>query len=133
MPDLKYSRQREEIKACLFSRKDHPTAEMIYQDLRLEDPRLSLGTVYRNLALLAKRGEIRKISVGNEPDRFDGDTSVHFHFICRSCHCVSDLRPAQADRILAWAAEGTDGQVESIMLNVYGVCRNCLDGQEKAT
>ena len=51
MPGLKYSRQRESIINCLKGRKDHPTADMIYASVREEYPKISLGTVYRNLSL----------------------------------------------------------------------------------
>ena len=88
MATRKYSRQRESIKSFLAGRFDHPTAETIYSCLREEQPHLSLGTVYRNLSLLTELGEIRKISTGDGPDHFDGDTSFHHHFICRQCHQV---------------------------------------------
>ena len=65
MATLKYSRQRESIKNFLAGRKDHPTAETVYSNLRQEQPHISLGTVYRNLALLTELGEIRKISTGD--------------------------------------------------------------------
>ena len=52
MKTLKYSRQRESIKACLMSRKDHPTADALYTSIREQFPNISLGTVYRNLNLL---------------------------------------------------------------------------------
>ena len=51
MKTLKYSRQRESIKACLMNRHDHPTADAIYASIREEFPSISLGTVYRNLNL----------------------------------------------------------------------------------
>ena len=56
MSNLKYSRQRESIKKQLMQRNDHPTADMIYTDIRKEYPNISLGTVYRNLALLSDLG-----------------------------------------------------------------------------
>ena len=56
MSNLKYSRQRESIKNQLMQRNDHPTADMIYTDIRKEYPNISLGTVYRNLALLSDLG-----------------------------------------------------------------------------
>ena len=127
MATLKYSRQREAIKRCLASRRDHPTAEMIYTQLRDKDPRLSLGTVYRNLALLSQLGEIRKIPTEDGPDRFDGDTSRHFHFICRRCHAVTDLMVPEADTLIAKTASLTDGEVEEIVMNAYGLCRSCAD------
>ena len=51
MAILKYSRQRESIKNYLYGREDHPTADMVYMDMRQEFPNISLGTVYRNLSL----------------------------------------------------------------------------------
>ena len=79
MSTLKYSRQRESIKVCLQGRKDHPTADMLYTDVRKEFPNISLGTVYRNLSLLSELGEIKRLTTGDGPDRFDGDTSTHHH------------------------------------------------------
>ena len=61
MKVLKYSRQRESIKACLMGRKDHPTADAVYSSIREEFPNISLGTVYRNLNLLVELGEIQKL------------------------------------------------------------------------
>lgn len=66
MKTLKYSRQRESIKACLMSRKDHPTADALYTSIREQFPNISLGTVYRNLNLLVELGEIRKLSCGDD-------------------------------------------------------------------
>ena len=58
MASLKYSRQRESIKEFLMTRTDHPTADTVYHQLRKIYPNISLGTVYRNLALLADIGEM---------------------------------------------------------------------------
>ena len=67
---LKRSKQRESIKKFLISRYDHPTAETVYMNIKEEFPNISLGTVYRNLSLLADIGEIQKLSTGIGPDRF---------------------------------------------------------------
>lgn len=56
MANLKRSKQRECIKAFLATRTDHPTADTIYMNIRQEFPNISLGTVYRNLALLSDLG-----------------------------------------------------------------------------
>ena len=65
MAALKYSRQRESIKRFLLSRYDHPTADTIYLHVREEFPNISLGTVYRNLALFRRKGYTEGL-------RFDG-------------------------------------------------------------
>lgn len=87
MSTLKYSRQRESIKQFLMQRRDHPTADTVYMNVRETFPHISLGTVYRNLSLLAELGEITKISTEG-PDRFDANQEPHYHFICRHCHAV---------------------------------------------
>ena len=91
MKILKYSRQRESIKASLMNRKDHPTADAVYASIREEFPNISLGTVYRNLNLLVELGEVQKLTFGDGKDHFDADTSLHYHFVCRSCGAVIDL------------------------------------------
>ena len=79
MKILKYSRQRESIKASLMNRKDHPTADAVYASIREEFPNISLGTVYRNLNLLVELGEVQKLTFGDGKDHFDADTSLHYH------------------------------------------------------
>ena len=86
MKTLKYSRQRESIKASLMSRKDHPTADAVYASIREEFPNISLGTVYRNLNLLVELGEVQKLTFGDGKDHFDADTSLHYHFAVSYTH-----------------------------------------------
>ena len=88
MKTMKYSRQRESIKNFLSTRKDHPTADAVYMNIRKEYPNISLGTVYRNLSLLASVGEIQKISCGDGVDHFDPNADPHYHFVCRDCGAV---------------------------------------------
>lgn len=88
---LKYSRQREVIMDFLKTRKDHPTADIVYTNVRQQYPNISLGTVYRNLTLLADIGEIQRLRVGDGVDHFDADISPHYHFVCTECGSVVDL------------------------------------------
>ena len=125
MKTLKYSRQRESIKACLMSRKDHPTADALYTSIREQFPNISLGTVYRNLNLLAEIGEIQKLSPGIGPDRFDGNPAPHYHFICRHCGCVMDLTVSGLDHINILAGQDFDGEIEGHITYFYGSCPSC--------
>lgn len=122
---LKYSRQREAIKNFLVTRYDHPTAETVYMNIRQEFPNISLGTVYRNLSLLADIGEIQKLSTGLGPDRFDGNPAPHYHFSCRCCGCVLDLPLSGIDHINVLAAQNFDGDIEGHMVIFYGKCPTC--------
>ena len=62
---MKNSRQRNAILECVMRHHDHPTADIIYQELRESFPNISLGTVYRNLSLLTSLGKIMKITCEN--------------------------------------------------------------------
>ncbi|MDE7114758.1 MAG: transcriptional repressor, partial [Acetatifactor sp.] len=96
---LKHSAQRDKIMAFLMGRKDHPTADIVYMNVRKEYPNISLGTVYRNLTLLANMGEITRLRVGDGVDHFDADTSPHYHFVCTECGSVIDLEMENIDTI----------------------------------
>lgn len=125
MKTLKYSRQRESIKACLMARHDHPTADALYTAIREEYPNISLGTVYRNLNLLVELGEIKKLTCGDGADHFDADISPHYHFVCKSCGQVKDLRLNSIEEINHLAQEHTDGQIENHTIYFYGTCNHC--------
>jgi Fur family peroxide stress response transcriptional regulator len=127
MPALKYSRQRESIKENLMHRSDHPTADMVYSDIRKIYPNISLGTVYRNLSLLSDLGEIRKLVTSDGAVRFDADTSPHNHFTCRKCGAVLDLDMEDISQIKAHASRNFDGIIENFSVNFYGLCGWCVN------
>lgn len=127
---LKHSKQREAIKSFLVGRYDHPTAETVYLGIKEEFPNISLGTVYRNLSVLADIGEIQKLSTGMGADRFDGNPAPHYHFICRECGCVLDLSVEGLDHINVLAGQGFDGEIEGHITYFYGKCPECLKKTE---
>lgn len=131
MAALKFSRQRESIKENLRSRKDHPTADMVYEDIREIYPNISLGTVYRNLALLTDLGEIRKLTTANGADRYDGNLTPHNHFICRKCGAVLDMRNVQAEEIIRQESDAFPGRIEGCTVYFQGVCKECISRQEE--
>ena len=128
---IKHSRQRECIKEFLANRYDHPTAETVYLNVREDFPNISLGTVYRNLSLLTKLGEIRKLSTGIGPDRFDGNTALHYHFICRKCGAVLDLEMDSLAHINLLAEHNFDGTIEGHLTHFYGLCPECAKSKKE--
>jgi Fur family peroxide stress response transcriptional regulator len=130
MATLKYSRQREAIKEYLSSTKEHPTADIVYMHIRQEYPNISLGTVYRNLNLLASQGEILKINCQDGSDRFDGNPKPHYHFICDKCNRVLDLDMESIDHINKIAGAGFAGKIEGNVTFFYGLCPECNHTKE---
>ncbi|MDR3120405.1 MAG: transcriptional repressor [Clostridiales bacterium] len=121
----RYSKQREAILALLEGTKDHPTAETVYAGIRSQMPNISLGTVYRNLAVLAGNGRIAKIRSRDETLRFDANTRDHYHWQCRVCGKVQDLPMAVETSLNAAAERACDAKIERHDLCFIGVCKSC--------
>ncbi|MCL2811754.1 MAG: transcriptional repressor [Clostridia bacterium] len=128
MTTVRFSRQREAILLALRARWDHPTAETLYHVLRETHPNISLGTIYRNLALLEQMGEITRLPGQDSPDRFDGNTTAHDHLHCRACSAMDDLPDMGAIVDLAVAQEMAARQrvaVEGYRIVFEGLCKAC--------
>lgn len=119
--------KRNAILAGLRSCKEHPSAETLYAMLKPEIPDLSLGTVYRNLALFKKQGLVVGVATVDGAERFDGDTHPHVHFICSDCGAVTDLMDVEPPESLRQIAESsTGGEVTACQLSFTGRCKACM-------
>lgn len=125
---MRYSKQRELVLDELQARKDHPTADELYHDLRSREPRISMGTVYRNLERLRQKGLLRIIETGGQK-RFDADISPHAHFRCRECGKVTDI-PLDTSLIAAGAPELTAKgyRTDDTVVEFQGLCPDCRPG-----
>jgi len=88
---IRLSRQRETILAELCKVKTHPTADEVYDMVRKIMPRISLGTVYRNLDFLSSRGVVLRLGGAGTQKRFDGNPMPHPHLRCSVCGRVEDV------------------------------------------
>ena len=123
----KHFRKREAILNCLRQTDVHPSAEWVYGQLKPEIEDLSLGTVYRNLALFKEQGLIISVGTVNGIERFDGNAAPHVHFICTDCGSVLDLHGIHVPEELNQAAAAdAGGQVTGCHLSFSGTCGNCL-------
>lgn len=120
-----FSRQREAVLEALCSTKSHPTAAWIYEQARKTLPNISLGTVYRNLSVLEQEGIIRKISVGEAREHFDGDVTPHSHFYCKGCERIMDI-PFDSTAACKQVEEEFGGRVDTATYTFTGMCKYCL-------
>ncbi len=127
---MKRSRQREAILAFLKERKDHPTAEVIYQNLKEQIPGLSPGTVYRNLALLSEHGEITRLSVGDTAEHYDGNPSPHYHFYCSHCGALEDISMPVLTDLNTLAEQFFSGRIDGHSVYFQGTCKYCMEAEE---
>lgn len=126
MQQRRFSHQREQIYEAVCATDTHPTAEMVYERLKPEMPRLSLGTVYRNLRQMAAEGRLMELE--GPVARFDADLSPHAHFRCQRCGAVSDVA-IPYDAALDALAAGDGRIVRGHSLCFYGICPACTAEQ----
>ncbi|MDF1535285.1 MAG: transcriptional repressor [bacterium] len=125
------TRQRDMILEEVRKVRTHPTADDVYEMVRRRLPRISLGTVYRNLDRLSREGLILKIE-GEGQRRYDGDTGDHLHLRCARCGCVGDL--PQAARIPAEvlrAARAVGFAVTGCRVEYLGLCGECAKARSQ--
>ena len=119
------TRQRQTVLEELKKLTSHPTAAELYEIARRRLPRISLGTVYRNLELLAADGTIRKLEISGTESRFDGNPERHCHVSCTQCGRVDDLHDVPADLVGRQFQTLSGYEILDYRLEFVGVCREC--------
>ena len=119
------TRQRTIILEELHRAANHPTAAELHAMVRERLPRISLGTVYRNLELLARAGMIGKLEYAGTETRFDGKAHEHYHVRCSQCGRVDDVHEV-GNGLVADRFESDNGYlVDGHRLEFIGICPDC--------
>lgn len=118
------TRQRQLVLDCVRAHSDHPTAEDVYLEVTARDPKISRGTVYRNLNLLEETGVITTVKTPGAM-RFDWRCDGHSHVVCRVCGAVADTPLPYDTSADERAAQETGFAVESHSLVFEGICPAC--------
>ena len=124
-PFQRHSRQRQVILEELQRTTAHPTAVGLYEIVRGRLPKISLGTVYRNLDLLTRTGIIQKLEFGGEEARFDGNPARHHHVRCVKCGCVDDIHGPPLDLLGGIKNDFNGYCVLGHRIEFFGVCPQC--------
>lgn len=137
------SAQRERILAWLRGTDIHPTAAQIHEALgarpprrrapraersKVGAPRISLGTVYRNLEVLVAEGEVVEVLVAGRPARYDARIAPHHHFCCDRCGAIRDVDLPVPRSLARRLAEERGLTAQRIHVSFHGVCPDCDPG-----
>lgn len=117
------TRQMAAVFDVLAAAHDHPTAEALFARVRRRVPRVSLGTIYRNLDKLREQGRLRVLRLDGGEAHFDARTDPHDHFVCEACGAVRDLPGGES-------APADDGRASGCLVRwrttaFYGLCGDC--------
>lgn len=124
MKKQRNTKQRSMILEAVSSRCDHPTADQIYSDLRAKDDKISRGTVYRNLGILAENGEITNVKVPSA-DRYDFRLDRHYHMLCTECGGVFDAPIPYREEDDRQVETDTGFQIDRHRIIFEGCCPKC--------
>ena len=128
-PARRNTRQRQLVYDVVARTDSHPTAEWVFERVRRSLPRVSLGTVYRNLQLLVADGKLRMWTRGRTT-RFDADLSAHDHFVCERCGLLLDLERTEESFASQRKLAARGHAVRDRVLEFVGLCRECRRGRK---
>ena len=124
------TRQRQVILEELQAVTSHPTATELYELIRPRLPRVSLGTVYRNLDLMARMGLIEKLEHSGGEARFDANTAEHDHLRCVRCGRVDDVRTLPLDLARPEDDDLCGYEILGHRLEFLGICLGCRQSSQ---
>ena len=128
--NLRMTEQRWVILDELRRHNNHPSADELYERVRSRLPRISLGTVYRNLEILSELGEIQKLELSGSLKRFDGIPNKHYHIRCIDCDRVDDAPIAPLNQIEDELYGATVFEIIGHNLEFTGLCPACTRKKE---
>jgi Fe2+ or Zn2+ uptake regulation protein len=124
--NMRFTRQRRVILTELQKLATHPSADEIYEIVKKDLPRISLGTVYRNLETLTELGEIQKLSCGGSVRRFDGNPVNHYHIRCVKCEKIADAPVDVHENLEKKLIKETDFVIFGHRVEFLGLCPECF-------
>jgi Fur family ferric uptake transcriptional regulator len=122
---FRLTKQRQVILDEVRKSHAHPTADEVYENVRKRIPRISLGTVYRNLDRLAEMGEIRRVQLSGGQKRYDGELTGHHHARCVSCGCLADVSAEAVPAIDPEACRVDGFSITGFHVELLGLCSRC--------
>lgn len=122
--------QKDKIKSYLSAVKTHPNAEEVYLEVKKEIPSITLATIYRNLNQMAERGEILRIEI-NKEYRYDAETGVHLHLVCRNCRQIDDFYHELVSCSCLDKIKDKQFQTKFLVVILYGLCQKCQKNKDK--
>lgn len=127
---LRVTPQRLEIIRAVASLSMHPSADDVFQAVRVAHPTLSLATVYNTLDVLAKTGVVHEVE-GLAERRFDGrNPEPHAHLLCRRCGLIEDLALPEGWQSLPRQGEARGFDVEKMHITLFGLCASCQNREQ---
>ena len=117
--------QRALVLEAVQSLHEHPTSADVYEAVRAKHPNISRATVYRNLGVLADKGEVLRVEVAGGADRYDFFNEPHYHARCRHCGMIFDVDMPYRSDLTEDVIDSHGFKIEGHQIMFDGVCPDC--------
>ena len=121
----KVTTQRLAIYKLMLTKKDHPTADQIYQELKTDYPTLSLGTIYKTLHTLKELGLIQELGFNVGGIRYDPDMEIHINLVCSKCGKIEDYKAENVKKLWNAIISNIGVKPTGQRIDIYYECEEC--------
>ena len=121
--------QKSAIEDALLRAQGHVSAEELHLIVRKHLPRISIGTVYRNLKALVEDGKALKVPAPDGRLLFESASERHHHLRCLHCNKVFNCYIDQSEfiSIAREAADKSGFLMKDFSVTIEGFCSACED------
>lgn len=124
MRTIRNTYQKELVLSDVMNRYDHPTAQMVFESLVVNNPEIGIATVYRNLNSQVESGKLTTIITKDNITHYDYNRDDHCHLVCTKCHEIIDI-PTTNFIDLDYLKEQYGFEVDKQNVILYGICKKC--------
>lgn len=130
---LAFTFQRQVIYEAVVGSREHPTPELIYEEVRQRIPSISLGTVYKNVKTFLDSGVLKEVTLHHGSLRLEANMTPHHHVVCSSCRAIHDIEQAAVEPVQYRASEVPAGfSIEDCRVEFVGLCKTCRAARTKS-
>ena len=122
-----YKATPQRIAICRFTlhSREHPSAQIIYDEVKKVHPTVSLATVYKTLQILTKQGLIQELNLPESQARFDSYMEPHINLVCLRCGSIRDFDDSAAREMVESVAVKAEFMRTGQRIDIYGICKTC--------
>ena len=129
---LAFTFQRQVIYEAVVDSREHPTPELIYEQVRQRIPSISLGTIYKNVKTFLDSGVLKEVTLHHGSLRLESNMTPHHHLVCSSCKAIFDIKETAVESVRLPTSELPTGfAIQQCRVEFVGVCKSCQTARRK--
>lgn len=129
---LAFTFQRQVIYEAVVDSREHPTPELIYEQVRQRIPSISLGTIYKNVKTFLDSGVLKEVTLHHGSLRLESNMAPHHHLVCSSCKAIFDIEETAVQPVRLPTSKLPAGfSIRQCRVEFVGVCKTCQKALRK--